>query len=239
MSHHAEDHLESFLHWLNPDTSSPTTEIRPDFEREQRKGTPEVIFGETKETSQIVEMADAILAKTGRAIISRVRPETVVTLRESFPTYDVRERGKSRMVSIYRPDYVHRSTGGQIGVISAGTSDIPVAEEAAHVAEEMGCEVTCIYDVGVAGLHRLVAPLKELHRAGHRCNHCGGRHGWRVAVGCSRVGAGARDRTTDIDRLRVGGQGGRCITGDVTNVRAGSRLLSISTTAWARASRQL
>ena len=47
-------------------------------------------------------------------------------------------------------------------MISAGTSDIPVAEEAALMAEEMGCEVTCIYDVGVAGLHRLVAPLREL-----------------------------------------------------------------------------
>ena len=162
MSSHAEDHLESFLQWLNPDASSTAGDIRPDFEREQRKGTPEVIFGETKETSQIVAMANVLLAKTGRAIISRVRSETVVVLRESFPEYDVRERGKSRMVSIYRPDYVHRSTGGQVGVISAGTSDIPVAEEAALMAEEMGCEVTCIYDVGVAGLHRLVAPLKEL-----------------------------------------------------------------------------
>ena len=47
-------------------------------------------------------------------------------------------------------------------MICAGTSDIPVAEEAALMAEEMGCEVTCIYDVGVAGLHRLVAPLREL-----------------------------------------------------------------------------
>jgi pyridinium-3,5-biscarboxylic acid mononucleotide synthase len=162
VSHHAEDHLESFLHWLNPDASSSVGGIRPDFEREQRKGTPEVIFGETKETGQIVEMAGAILAKTGRAIISRVRSETVGVLRESFPECDVRERGMSRMVSIYKPDYVHRSTGGQVGVISAGTSDIPVAEEAALMAEEMGCEVTCIYDVGVAGLHRLVAPLREL-----------------------------------------------------------------------------
>ena len=63
---------------------------------------------------------------------------------------------------IYSPDYVHRSTGGQVGVISAGTSDIPVAEEAALIAEEMGCQVTCIYDVGVAGLHRLVNPLRDL-----------------------------------------------------------------------------
>jgi pyridinium-3,5-biscarboxylic acid mononucleotide synthase len=162
LSSHAEDHLESFLHWLNPDASSPVSSIRPDFEREQRKGTPEVIFGETKDTSQIVAMAEALLANSGRAIISRVRSETVEVLRESFPAYDVRERGMSRMVSIYRPDYVHRSTGGQVGVISAGTSDIPVAEEAALMAEEMGCEVTCIYDVGVAGLHRLVTPLREL-----------------------------------------------------------------------------
>ncbi len=162
MSQHSEDHLESFLQWLNPDTSSSVGDIRPDFEREQRKGTPEVIFGETKETGQVVAMAQALLEKTGRAIISRVRSETVGVLRESFPAYEVRERGLSRMVAIYRPDYVHRRTGGQVGVICAGTSDIPVAEEAALMAEEMGCEVTCIYDVGVAGLHRLVAPLKDL-----------------------------------------------------------------------------
>jgi len=140
--------------------------IRPDFEREQRKGVPEVIFGETKETSQIVAMAGALLARSGRAIISRVRSETVEVLCESFQAYDIRVREAARMVSIYRPDYVHRSTGGQVGVISAGTSDIPAAEEAALVAEEMGCKVTCIYDVGVAGLHRLVTPLRDLLRNG-------------------------------------------------------------------------
>lgn len=166
MSHQAEDHLESFLQWLNPGASSASGGIRPDFEREQRKGTPEVIFGETKETEQVVAMAQALLEKTGRAIVSRVRLETVGVLRESFPAHDVRERGMSRMVAVYRPGYVHRSTGGQVGVICAGTSDIPVAEEAALMAEEMGCEVTCIYDVGVAGLHRLVAPLKELMTRG-------------------------------------------------------------------------
>ncbi len=166
MSQQAEDHLESFLQWLNPGASSATGGIRPDFEREQRKGTPEVIFGETKESDQVVAMARALLEKTGRAIISRVRSETVEVLRGSFPAYEMRERGLSRMVAIYRPDYVHRSIGGQVGVICAGTSDIPVAEEAALMAEEMGCEVTCIYDVGVAGLHRLVAPLKDLMTRG-------------------------------------------------------------------------
>jgi NCAIR mutase (PurE)-related protein len=63
---------------------------------------------------------------------------------------------------ISRPDYVPVHMGGHVGVISAGTSDIPVAEEAAVIAKEMGCQVTCIYDVGVAGLHRLLQPLRDL-----------------------------------------------------------------------------
>ncbi len=141
---------------------SSVIEIRPDSQREQRKGVPEVVFGETKETGQIITMARNILAESGRVIISRVRTEAIEALRESFQTYTLRIREAARAVVIYRPDYVRRSTGGYVGVISAGTSDIPVAEEAALIAEEMGCEVTCIYDVGVAGLHRLLGPLRDL-----------------------------------------------------------------------------
>src|SRR5260370_14207937 len=104
-------------------------------------------------------MARNILEETGRAVISRVQPEAVEALRESFQAYTVRFREPAHAVVIYRPDYVRRSTGGLVGVISAGTSDIPVAEEAALIAEEMGCDVTCIYDVGVAGFCRLFATL--------------------------------------------------------------------------------
>ena len=137
-------------------------ETRPDTGREQRKGTPEVIFGATKETAQIVSMARALLASTQRAIISRLRPESVEPLQEAFREYTVRFHEASRAMVIYSPDYVRKSTGGYVGVISAGTSDIPAAEEAALIAEEMGCRVTSIYDVGVAGLHRLMGPLREL-----------------------------------------------------------------------------
>jgi pyridinium-3,5-biscarboxylic acid mononucleotide synthase len=148
----------------NPESNqvSSIIEIRPDSHREQRKGVPEVIFGETKDTGQIVTMTRKILAETGRAIISRIQPEVIEALRVVFKTSRVRVRENARAVVIYEPDYVHRSTGGHVGVISAGTSDIPVAEEAALIAEEMGCEVTCIYDVGVAGLHRLLEPLRDL-----------------------------------------------------------------------------
>jgi len=142
--------------------NSSDIETRPDSGREQRKGTPEVIFAESKEVAQIIAMAQGLLKGSGRAIISRVRPEAIAPLREAFQAYTVSVREAARAVVIYRPDYVQRRTGGLVGIISAGTSDIPVAEEAAIIAEEMGCQVTCIYDVGVAGLHRLVEPLRNL-----------------------------------------------------------------------------
>src|SRR3989440_12584547 len=131
---------------------SPVIDIRADSEREQRKGVPEVIFGETKEAGQIIAMAQALLAGSGRAIISRVRSEAVEVLRESFSAYEVRVREAARAVVIYSPDYVHRSTGGQVGVISAGTSDIPVAEGVGFLGGGLGCEGTWICDGGMGGI---------------------------------------------------------------------------------------
>ncbi len=146
--------------------SSPPVEIRADPAREQRKGVPEVIFGETKATSQVIAMAHSLLKGSGRAIISRVRSETLLALRQEFAAYPMRVREAARALVIYQPAYVSSLTGGAVGVLSAGTSDIPVAEEAALIAEEMGCRVTCIYDVGVAGLHRLLEPLRDLLSSG-------------------------------------------------------------------------
>ena len=141
---------------------SARIEIRPDPARERRKGVPEVIFGETKTTQQVLSMAHSLLEGTGRAIISRVNPETLVALRQEFSACTLRVREAARALVIYQPGYTPASTGGRVGVLSAGTSDVPVAEEAALMAEEMGCQVMCVYDVGVAGLHRLLEPLRAL-----------------------------------------------------------------------------
>lgn len=141
-------------------------EIRPDPARERRKGVPEVVFGETKTTAQVLSMAHGLLEGTGRAIISRVRPETLEALRQEFQNCSLRVREAARALVIYRPGYELTRTGGKVGVLSAGTSDVPVAEEAALMAEEMGCQVTCVYDVGVAGLHRLWEPLRALLSSG-------------------------------------------------------------------------
>lgn len=141
---------------------SSVMETRPDAGRERRKGAPEVIFGETKETEQILAMARGLLAGTGRAIISRMPARSLEAVRSAFEHYEMRYQEASHMLVVYAPGYNKRVTGGKVGVISAGTSDIPVAEEAAMITEEMGCRVTRIYDVGVAGLHRLIEPLRAL-----------------------------------------------------------------------------
>ena len=147
---------------ISDTTSTPLIETRPDAERERRKGVPEFVFAETKDDAQILAMAQGLLTGSGRAILSRMRPESIPVVKEAFRANTVRMREAARAMVIYAPGYVRRSTGGHVGVISAGTSDIPVAEEAALIAEEMGCRVTTIYDVGVAGLHRLVQPLRDL-----------------------------------------------------------------------------
>ena len=69
---------------------------------------------------------------------------------------------RSRMILVKSRKFKVRSTGGKVGILTAGTSDIPVAEEAQTIAQEMGCETRAYHDVGVAGLHRLFEPLKQL-----------------------------------------------------------------------------
>jgi NCAIR mutase (PurE)-related protein len=169
--HHSESPETSALPYTQREREtsssfSSVVEIRPDPARESRKGVPEVIFGESKEVAQVIAMARRLLQSTGRTIISRVRPEAIPAIQEAFQSSTVRLYEASRIVVLSSPDYVRKHTGGRVGIISAGTSDIPVAEEAAVMAEEMGCSVTCIYDVGVAGLHRLLHPLRELLSSG-------------------------------------------------------------------------
>jgi NCAIR mutase (PurE)-related protein len=158
----ADEHEQREVQRFQEADQSLIIEVRPDPEREERKGVPEIIFGETKGTAQLLAMAQKLLAATGRAIISRVRPEAIAVLQETFEGYTVIVHEAARSVVIYKPDYVRKRTGGRVGMISAGTSDVPVAEEAALIMEEMGCEVFRVYDVGVAGLHRLVEPLRNL-----------------------------------------------------------------------------
>lgn len=134
---------------------------RADPERAGRTGIPEVILAERKSIVQCLAIAAAMLEREGRAILSRVSPELMAALHERFPGQV--ERGAGDATAVVRgPGGVVAPTGGRVGVLTAGTSDIPIAEEAALICREVGCAVRTAYDVGVAGLHRLREPLAAM-----------------------------------------------------------------------------
>ena len=135
---------------------------RPDLGRESRKGVPEVILAETKADADLVGLVRAFLERRGRAIVSRVTVPQGVLLRSEFADVAIEEYGRGRTVVLRGTGGEAPAAGGRVGVLTAGTSDVPVAEEAAVVAREMGCYVKSAYDVGVAGIHRLVGPLREM-----------------------------------------------------------------------------
>jgi NCAIR mutase (PurE)-related protein len=148
---------------MNWNSTSISDAARPDFGRQTRNGVPEVIIAERKTIEQSIEIARRFLEETGRAILSRVQPELEARLRKEFAGQaDLEWLPVPRAAVLRRPDAGMPDAGGRVGIITAGTSDMPWAEEAALLCREMGCQVHTVYDVGVAGLHRLWAPLQQL-----------------------------------------------------------------------------
>ena len=136
-----------------------------DVGREIRKGLPEVILAEGKEPDDVARITGKMVAQTGRAIVSRASKKHLRAVKsKSGDRLKISYEPRSRMILIKSKSYRVNRSGGRVGILTAGTSDIPVAEEAKIIAEEMGCETKSFYDVGVAGLHRLFEPLKDLLR---------------------------------------------------------------------------
>jgi NCAIR mutase (PurE)-related protein len=143
-----------------------------DHHRALRQGMPEVIFGQGKSPEQVVEIATRLLERSTNLLATRTDPQAAALLRERFPQAEYFPL--SRIVRVWGD---RAQTGkGKIVVACAGTSDIPVAEEAQLTAQTMGNEVDAIFDVGVAGLHRLMSARERL--AGARvCVVCAGMEG--------------------------------------------------------------
>jgi NCAIR mutase (PurE)-related protein len=138
-----------------------------DIGREKRKGLPEVILAEGKLARDVARISQAMVRRTGRAIISRMDGPQVRAVRSLVVTGSkVEYFSRSRMMIVRSKSYKPRQTGGRVGILTAGTSDIPVAEEAEVIAREMGCETRSFYDVGVAGIHRLFEPVRDLLKWG-------------------------------------------------------------------------
>jgi NCAIR mutase (PurE)-related protein len=129
-----------------------------DHHRAIRHGFAEVVFGKAKTEEQIIRIAEAILGKNPNLLITYAGEDVFHRLRATFPMCRYHEN--CRAVSIVREESALGR--GKIGVFSAGTADISVAEEAAVTAEVMGNEVISCHDVGVAGLHRIMSQTDTL-----------------------------------------------------------------------------
>ena len=134
---------------------------RVDHHRDLRLGFPEVILGHGKTAEQISLIAERILSSSSNLLVSRTDEEAFTAIRKIAA--DAEFHNGARMISVLR-DRTERGDG-TIAIISAGTSDIPVAEEAAVTATAMGNRVARIYDVGVAGIHRLFGARPEFESA--------------------------------------------------------------------------
>ena len=134
---------------------------RIDHHRELRQGFPEVILGLGKTSDQIAEIASRIVARGRPLLVTRATPEAFEAIKRLVP--DAAYHAQARVVTLEQGEVARGK--GTILVACAGTSDIPVAEEAALTAALMGNDVERLYDVGVAGLHRLLSAQEQLRRA--------------------------------------------------------------------------
>ena len=133
-----------------------------DHHRELRRGAPEVIFGQGKKPEDIIEIMKRMYKKDERILVTRLSDEKADKILKAFPDSNYYERSKALTLN---KNPVKITGRGTILVICAGTSDIPVAEEAAVTAGFMGNKTDIINDVGVSGLHRLLARKKTLEKA--------------------------------------------------------------------------
>jgi NCAIR mutase (PurE)-related protein len=133
---------------------------RLDHHRALRTGVPEVVYGQGKTPGQIAAIVDRFVARSGQAIVTRISPEAVTLVKAAHPA--ARHVELARILAV--GDFPTPPAAPFVAVVAAGTSDMPVAEEAAVTLELLGTRPERVYDVGVAGLHRLLAK-RDLLRA--------------------------------------------------------------------------
>ncbi|MFL6227902.1 MAG: nickel pincer cofactor biosynthesis protein LarB [Pyrinomonadaceae bacterium] len=135
-----------------------TPHARVDHARAARQGFPEVVFGAGKTRAQVCEIVEKLIARAPNVLVTRTDAGTFGEVRNIVTDAEWHE--SARMIRVMR-DREERGVG-EIGIVTAGTSDIPVAEEAALTAEAMGNRVARIWDAGVAGIHRILAERERL-----------------------------------------------------------------------------
>ncbi len=133
-----------------------------DHHRALRQGYPEVIYGAGKSTGQVVAIAERLAERNGTFLATRLTDEAMAALTSRFDRVEINALGRTAHLPGAEPPTVGRGT---VLIVTAGTSDLPVAEEAAVTTAALGNQLARLTDVGVAGIHRLLSRTDELYSA--------------------------------------------------------------------------
>ena len=150
--------LAEFLAAVAPPRSAQLEHTTLDLDRQRRCGFPEVVYGENKSTETLMEIFNRLQEEGFPVLATRIAADKGDSLRRAFPTGNYNPLARTfRIASVERHELA-----GRVAVITAGTSDLPVAEEARETLDWMGVSTVMIHDVGVAGPHRLPVHLDTL-----------------------------------------------------------------------------
>ena len=134
-----------------------------DVGRRLRRGIPEVIFAEKKELSNLKKIIRAASSRSDSVLVSRINKKHYQNIIQFSRKNKLKVKVGKNTTSVLFYKRLH-SSGGKIGILTAGTSDIGIAEESRLMCEAMGCDCICSYDVGIAGIHRLFPIIKKIIR---------------------------------------------------------------------------
>ena len=140
-----------------------------DVFRETRTGVPEVIFAHNKTPEMVLDIARSFLEERNFVLISKFRTgqrELLISHFKENNEYDLEINEMAKIISIKKRGFIFPKGTGTVGIITAGSSDIPIAEEAKIIIKAMGCRTITSYDVGIAGIHRIFDPLSEMVKEG-------------------------------------------------------------------------
>lgn len=132
-----------------------------DMGRKHRKGIPEVIFAERKTSDEIKKIIQRVLEKSDSVLISRIQKSDYAKIVRFVKSKKLKIKDGKNTTTLLIHKNAIKNTGGMVGIVTAGTSDIGVAEETRLTCEAMHCNTITSYDVGIAGLHRLFPIIKK------------------------------------------------------------------------------
>lgn len=132
-----------------------------DMGRKHRKGIPEVIFAERKTADEIKKIIARVMTKSDSVLVSRIQKSDYTKILRFAKTKKLKIKDGKNTTTLLLYKTTLKNTGGKVGIVTAGTSDIGIAEEARLTCEAMHCSTITSYDVGIAGLHRLFPIIKK------------------------------------------------------------------------------